>query len=205
MESLSTETNERWLLRVTDLKQYEYCPRVVFFQYCMPGVRPTTYKMEAGIAAQDRVEELEKRRSLRAYELVDGERHFNVSVQSMHLQCSGQVDLVVESQTDDGTRLTPIDFKLSRRQPGPHFKLQLACYALMLEEAWGVPVSTGYIYLIPRKQAIRVEIDKRLRQRAVRALGEIRMMIENERMLAPTKYRQRCIDCEFRRFCGDTL
>ena len=29
-----------WLLRVTDLKQYEYCPRVVFYEYCLPGVRP---------------------------------------------------------------------------------------------------------------------------------------------------------------------
>lgn len=199
------DTTSAWLLRVTDLKQFEYCPRVVFYQYCMPGVRPVTYKMEAGIAAQDRVEELEKRRSLRAYELVDGVRHFNVSVQSVTLRCSGQVDLVIESETDDGKSLVPIDFKLSRREPGSHFKLQLACYALMLEENWRLPVSTGYIYLIPRKQAIRVEIDKRLRRRTAQALDEIRTMIENERMPAPTKQRQRCIDCEFRRFCGDTL
>lgn len=200
-----SDVNDSWLLRVTDLKQYEYCPRVVFYEYCMPGVRPTTYKMEAGIAAQDRVESLEKRRSLRAYDLVDGVRHFNVSVRSASLHCSGQIDLVVESKNRDGRVLTPIDFKLSRREPGPHFKLQLACYAMMLEETWHAPVATGYIYLIPRRQSIRVAIEPRLRKRAQRALGEIRTMIKNERMPAPTRHRQRCIDCEFRRFCGDTL
>lgn len=65
-------------LQVTDLKQYLYCPRVVFYRYCLPDVRPVTFKMQAGIAAQDRVTELEKRRSLRAYDVVAGTRHFHV-------------------------------------------------------------------------------------------------------------------------------
>lgn len=194
-----------WYLQVTDLKQYSYCPRIVFYQTCLPGIRPTTYKMAAGIKAQEKVTSLEKRRSLRAYDLIEGERHFNVSVQSERLGVSGQVDLVVESSVGDARRLTPVDFKLSRQKPGRHFHLQLACYALLLEECWGAPVESGYLYLIPSKESIRVEITPRLRCDVVKQLAEIRHLLQAEEMPTPTAHRGSCVNCEFRRFCNDVL
>ncbi len=36
------------ILTVTDLKQYCYCPRILFYMRCLPGVRPLTVKMEEG-------------------------------------------------------------------------------------------------------------------------------------------------------------
>lgn len=194
-----------WLLRVTDLKQYEYCPRVVYYEYCLPGVRPTTYKMEAGIAAQERVESLEERRSLRAYGVESGTRHFNISVTSEDLGCTGQVDLVIETEEAGEHCLIPVDFKLSRRKPGRNFKLQLACYALLLEEVWNLPVQRGVLYLIPRKQAVPVPITTRLRNDARRLLEQIRTMVLAQRMPPPTKARSKCVNCEFRRFCNDVL
>ncbi len=197
--------DDAWLLRVTDLKQYEYCPRIVFYQYCLPGIRPTTYKMAAGIAAQDRTEVLEERRTLGEYGVDAGVRHFNVKVASQRLGCSGQVDLVVETNGASGRTLIPVDFKLSRHDPGRHFKLQLACYALLLEENWGAPAPEGIIHLIPLRENIRVKLDQRLRRAAEQELVAIRRMIEHEQMPAPTPARSRCVDCEFRRFCNDVL
>lgn len=194
-----------WYLQVTDLKQYSYCPRIVFYQTCLPGIRPTTYKMAAGIQAQEKVTSLEKRRSLRAYDLIDGERHFNVSLRSERLGLSGQVDLVVESGEGEARRLTPVDFKLSRQKPGRHFHLQLACYALLLEECWGAPVEAGYLYLIPSKESVRVEITHRLRRDVVKQVAEIRRLLLAEEMPAPTSQRGSCVNCEFRRFCNDVL
>ncbi|MCB0112480.1 MAG: CRISPR-associated protein Cas4 [Caldilineaceae bacterium] len=194
-----------WYFRVVDLKQHDYCPRVVYYEHCLPGVRPTTYKMQAGIKAQDRVESLEKRRSLRAYDVIEGVRHFNVSVQSAALGLSGQIDLVVETGVGDEMRLIPVDFKLSRRKPGRHFKVQLACYALLLEESRQVPVDTGYLYLIPSRQSIKVDITARLRREVHNQIAEIRQMIAAERMPPPAKHRAQCVNCEFRRFCNDVL
>ena len=198
-------STERWLLRVTDLKQYAYCPRVVFFEYCLPGLRPTTFKMRHGIEAQDRVEELEKRRSLREYGVAEGERHFNVALTSQRLGCVAQIDLVVEYGTEAGRRLLPVDFKMSRQEPGRHFKLQLACYAMLLEESWQAPAPEGVIYLIPVKRAVRVALDQRLRLDAEKMLVAMRGMIEQEIMPPPTAQRGRCVDCEFRRFCNDVF
>ena len=194
-----------WLLKVTDLKQFAYCPRIPYYHYCLPGVRPTTYKMEAGIRAQDGAEERERRRSLRAYGLTEGTRHFNVPVASARLGVSGQIDLVIEHTLNQEKRLIPVDYKLSRRQPGRHFKLQLACYALLLEEIWQMPAPEGFLYLIPARQAVRVPINTRLRNDVRRQLIEIRALVIAERMPAPTSQRGRCLDCEFRRFCNDVL
>jgi CRISPR-associated exonuclease Cas4 len=199
------EQPESWLLRVTDLKQYDYCPRVVYYEYCLPGIRPLTYKMEAGIAAQDRVTDLEERRSLRAYGIKEGERHFNVSVTSPLLGCTGQIDMVIDTAESGERRLMPVDFKLSRREPGHHFKLQLAAYALLLEEAWGVPVEQGALYLIPVKRVIKLPLTTRLRNEARRHLAQIRDMVQNQRVPPPTEQRSRCVNCEFRRFCNDVL
>lgn len=198
--------HDEWLLKVTDLKQFTYCPRIPYYHYCLPEVRPTTYKMDAGIRAQDRAEELERRRSLRAYGLTGGKRHFNVSVASAQLGVSGQIDLVIEHTVDGEDRLTPVDYKLSRREPGRHFKLQLACYALLLEEVWRLPVADGFLYLIPARRAVRVPVTTRLRNDVRRRLAEIRALVLAERMPpVPPKQRGRCLDCEFRRFCNDVL
>jgi len=194
-----------WLLRVIDLKQYAYCPRVVYYDYCLGDLRPTTYKMAAGIKAQDRVHQLEERRGLRAYGIEEGTRHYHVSVQSEKLGCSGQVDMVIETNDGGAARLVPVDFKLSRREPGNHFKLQLACYAMMLEDDWGLPVETGAIYLIPSKRVIKVPITTRLRNSAIRQLLAIREMVMAQRMPPPTTRRSRCVNCEFRRFCNDVV
>jgi CRISPR-associated exonuclease Cas4 len=196
---------DAWRLRVIDLKQYEYCPRVVYYDYCLGGLRPTTFKMEAGITAQERVNQLEERRGLRAYGVQSGERHYHVSVQSEKLGCSGQIDMVIETHDDNRPRLIPVDFKLSRREPGRHFKLQLACYALLLEEAWGKPVETGALYLIPTKEVVHVPITTRLRNDAIRQLLEIRQMVTAQRTPPPTAHRKRCVNCEFRRFCNDVI
>lgn len=39
------------MLRVSDLKQFIYCPRIVYYNYVMPVEKKTTYKMEHGKVA----------------------------------------------------------------------------------------------------------------------------------------------------------
>src|SRR5579883_2652766 len=84
-------------LRVNDLKQYEYCPRIVFYNTVMPVDRKTTVKMARGKDEEFRLDALEKRRTLRRYELVSGERRFHVWLESKKLALSGKLDLLIVS------------------------------------------------------------------------------------------------------------
>jgi CRISPR-associated exonuclease Cas4 len=201
----TTDAPDAWWVRVTDLKQYAYCPRVTYYMYCLPNLRPKTYKMQAGIESQGRVTELEERRSLQAYGLSSGERHFHVPVRSTALGCVGQIDMVIETQEGGKRRLIPVDYKLSRRTPGRHFQLQVACYGMMLEEMYGVPVTEGFLYLIQSRKAERVAITKRLRREATLGIAAIRAMILSQQMPPATAHRGQCVACEYRRFCNDVL
>lgn len=195
----------RPLLEVTDLKQWTYCPRVVYYRYCLPRVRPITYSMEAGVQAHTDVAALEERRSLRAYGLADGERIFDVALKSPRLGLSGRVDLVIRTTTSAGLEAIVVDFKLSERNAGSHFKLQLAVYVLLVAEAWQVPVRRGFIYHIAERRAEPVPITAALLRKAETTIAAIHATIAGEAMPAPPANAARCVACEFRRFCTDMI
>src|SRR6266446_6931547 len=84
-----SERMSNWLLEVTDLKQYTCCPRIVFYRYCLPKIRPITFLMEEGIRQHDLEDDREERRGLRHYGLKEGERFFHLALQSAKLGLTG--------------------------------------------------------------------------------------------------------------------
>jgi CRISPR-associated exonuclease Cas4 len=192
---------------VTDLKQYTYCPRIVYYRYVLPHIRPITYKMQAGIAAHDDEAEREARRSLRPYDIEQGERWFNVRLDSPMLGVRGRLDMViaVPDRVAPEAELIPVEYKLSDRTPGTHFKVQLATYALLLEELWQRPVRHGFLYLIPLRKAVAIPISSVLRRKARDLIAAMQKMVAHETMPDPPASRRPCINCEFRRFCNDVV
>jgi len=188
--------------QVTDLKQWAYCPRILYYAQCLPDVRPVTYKMEAGVEAGRAEEGREERRSLRAYGLAEGEREFNVKVGSETWGLRGEVDMVITLAATG--EVIPVDYKLSKI-PGEHFQLQLAAYALLLEEMRGCAVRRGFLYFIPLRKVEAVTIDHRLRRKLILALEDMREILASENMPPPTPQLRKCVACEFRHFCNDVL
>ncbi len=197
------QTTEAYTLRVIDLKQYVYCPRILYFQTVLPDVRPLTYKMEAGILAHQQAAAREKRRLLRTYGLDAGERAFDVPLRNVELGLSGIIDMVITTPAE----CIPVDYKASKRI-GSHFKLQLMAYGRLLETSLPdcpQPVSRGFLYLIPQRKAILVPFSPHLRRKLEQALARLQTIVHQQQMPQPTTVRGRCMDCEFRRFCNDTL
>ncbi|MEW6664418.1 MAG: CRISPR-associated protein Cas4 [Thermodesulfobacteriota bacterium] len=186
-------------LRVSDLKQYHYCPRVVYYQYVLPVDRAVTYKMEKGKAAQEELETLEARRKLNAYGLEGGKRTFNLWIKSDRLGLSGTLDLLIESAGG----AYPVDFKYTKERPQENHVYQLGGYALLLEERLGMPVSRGFVYLIPQKDVVVFEMNDDLKQKCVSTLGAIRAMIKEERFPDAPPNRTKCVDCEYQNYCRD--
>ncbi len=199
VDSDSKLESQEITFQVTDLKQYTYCPRVVFFAYCLPLIRPMTYKMEAGIAAHDVAEEQEQRRSLRRYGLTEGERFFDLWLASEALGLRGRVDLAIRTTTE----AIPVEYKNSPGRAGRHLKLQLAAYGRMLEEVWGLPVRRGFLYFVPLKRTEEVKLTLALRQEVEETVAAMRHMVEREAMPGPPRSRRPCVACEFRLFCND--
>lgn len=201
------EVMEGWTFAVTDLKQWVYCRRVLYYEYCLPRVRPVTMLMQAGVASHADESTREERRSLRVYGLTEGERAFDLGFHSPGLGLRGRVDLAiaVPGREVAGAEAIVVEYKDSERTDGVHVRLQLAAYALLLEEAWCLPVRRGFIYSIPQRRAVPVSITAALRRRVMEAVAAMRAMVVTERMPDAPTSRRMCVSCEFRRFCNDVV
>ncbi|HEV2499340.1 MAG TPA: CRISPR-associated protein Cas4 [Terriglobia bacterium] len=186
-------------LRVNDLKQWEYCPRIVFYNTVMPVARKSTIKMERGKQVEVKLDALETRRTLRRYRLAEGERQFNVSLSSERLGLSGRLDLLITTPE----ACYPVDFKYTRDRPRRNHVMQLAGYALLLEDAMERPAPAGFIYITPSNQVLRINVTEGLKDLVRKRLAEIRSMIREAILPEPTPVRARCEECEFRNYCGD--
>lgn len=198
---------DSYTFEVTDLKQWAYCPRVVYYRYCLPDVRPVTTLMAAGIASHQDEGAREERRSLRPYGLTEGERAFDLTLHSAQLGVRGRLDLAIAVPTRAAPRAEAVvvEYKDSERAAGTHFKLQLAAYALLLEEAWGLPVRRGFFYAIPTRQVEPVTITAALRRKVVQTVHALRTAVVGEQMPEAPESRRPCVSCEFRRFCNDVV
>lgn len=186
-------------LTVTDVRQWGYCPRVVYFTYCQPIKRPTTFKMQEGRTRHEEVKALEARRALGSYGLTEGKRHFNVSLGSERLGLAGRVDMLIETEHE----LIPVEFKNTEARPALNHKYQLAAYALLAEERFGGSVRRCFVHLIPTRANFEVTITSAMRRFVVDGARRMREMIETEAMPEGTRQLGRCRECEFLRFCND--
>lgn len=186
-------------LRAADLKQYLYCPRILYYTYVLPIRHRVTHKMQEGTEAHLDLDRLEKRRKLVEYGLDRGTREFHVRLYSQRLGLEGVLDLLVRSPKG----LYPVEFKHTTRDAALHHKYQLAAYALLLEDTFHEPVRAGFLYLIPGRRIRLVEITPNVRLHLHRTLSAMRRLVMREAMPDVPRSRARCWDCEYRTFCGD--
>jgi CRISPR-associated exonuclease Cas4 len=187
--------------RVTDLKQFAYCPRIPFYQHVLGFHGKPTYKMNQGKVAQDAMEALERRRRFKEYGLTDGKRHFGLWLHSESLNLAGKLDVAIEAED----ACYPVDFKYTTGRPHRNHLMQLAGYALLLAERFSRRVPSGFIFLIPEDVTLRFSMTDTLLSECRAALSAMQAMIAREEFPPPTTVRARCTDCEYRNFCADVF
>jgi len=209
LEEPDPPTVEPFFLRVSDLRQYSYCPRLLYYFYCLPGVRPTTFKMEEGQEQHLEEKERERRRGLALYGLQEFEgqaqKHFDVRLESGRLRLRGRLDAAIEVRGGERGVVYPVEYKATRRQPGSQYRLQLAAYAVLLEEEWGVEARNGFFVLVPLRKVVPVRLDRGIKGKVERVVANMHRMVRGEAMPEPLGRGGRCALCEFRRFCNDVV
>jgi CRISPR-associated exonuclease Cas4 len=186
-------------LRAADLRQYLYCPRVVYFSLVVPVDRVETFKMAAGREAEREHARLESRRTLARYGLADGIRRYDVRVICEKLGVSGVIDEVVHGPEGP----VPVEVKFTEGGVAFGHKVQLAVYGMALEEESGQSVSRGFIHLVPTKQTWGIALDAKLRSAATDTARRIRAMVASQEFPPPADRAAKCDGCEVRCFCND--
>jgi CRISPR-associated exonuclease Cas4 len=186
-------------LTASDLRQFHYCRRVVFYRYVLPIEQKESYKMKRGRVAQDTIERLEARRKLKKYGLDKGTRRFRSHIFSKGWNMSGTPDLLIEAEG----AAYPVDFKFSRGRPYKNHLYQLGAYALIMQDVSDRSVDKGFIYMIAQEDAVVYDLTSELQQECIQAIHEIRKMIEEEDFPEAPAQRGKCADCEFQNYCRD--
>jgi CRISPR-associated exonuclease Cas4 len=187
------------LLPVTELRQWIYCRRVVFYHLTMPGAGRATFKMQEGLRAQELFESLEMRRTLREYALTGAERQFGVWLTDAETGLSGKLDLLLRGEHTAAV----VDFKLTSGGVEENHRMQLAGYAVLVEKVLGLPVETAFIFRIPDDKVFAVPVTAELREKVAESVTAIRKMRESQELPEPTPVRGRCVECEYANYCGD--
>jgi CRISPR-associated exonuclease Cas4 len=103
----------------------------------------------------------------------------------------------------DGS-MAPFDYKFAEvpRTIYQNQKMQSALYALLIHEAFGVPVRRGYLcYVRSKHRIVELEHTEKDYDAVRRILGEILEVIQTGVFPAATPWKARCRDCCYRNIC----
>lgn len=189
------------VIRISDLRQWVYCPRVVWWTHVCPVVKLESFKMKQGLIKERRLQRLQRRRTLRAFGLKQGQVECNVPLYSVELGLSGKLDMLIKW----GVQRFPIEVKFTQGPARLNHRIQLAGYALLLEALFGVHVTHGYVVRLPDDAVDKIPIDGPLRDLVWKTVQAVRATIRHERMPPAVPQPAHCLDCEYLRFCGDIL
>ena len=187
------------IVRISDLRQWTYCPRVIWWTQVCPVGRYVSFKMKKGQEKELRLQRLQKRRTLKSFGMKLGEVQTNVVLTSERLKLTGKLDMMVVQ----GANRLPAEIKFTQGPARLNHRLQLAGYALLIEEVFGTTVPVGFVIRLPDDEVDTIEIDDSLRELATQTIEAIRSTISMECMPAAVPVLGRCVDCEFRNFCQD--
>lgn len=187
-------------LTVSDIVQYYYCPRKVYFLKVLGVPVPVRRKIEYGKETHEK-----ERRRLTEREQVYGFDREDVAEVLEGLQIE-DVDIGLRGKVDVALRLkngeiVPVDAKLTdnvlvQRQ---HRK-QLHAYALLLDGKFGTRVTKGIIYFTQQKKAVSIEISESDKAELRRDIQRIEKIISGEHVPRGTS-AEKCGYCETKQYC----
>ena len=113
----------------------------------------------------------------------------------------GRVDEVLVLA--DGT-LAPLDYKFAEWKDTVYqtYQTQLYCYAWLIGETFGRPVTRGYlVYTRSRNRVVEVPIGLADVDEVKRVAAAVQEIIEGNRYPKATRYKSRCVTCTYRKIC----
>jgi len=181
---------------VVDVKHYAYCPMIVYFTHVLHLHERITEAMLYGAESHDEAVVSSIAVKLEAQRIIR-----RVDLTSERLKLKGRLDYLVVTRFGE---LVPVEFKWSETEGGSikrDHKLQLASYALMVEEAYGRPVKRVAVYYTRSSKIVVIPLDADVKNQVKRILDSMERITLSE---DPPKHKPRpgrCVNCGFKAYC----
>jgi CRISPR-associated exonuclease Cas4 len=183
----------------SEIIQYLYCPRFVYFEkvLAIPQYEEKSYKAMRGRHLHEdktRMNKVYLRKKLGVVEKYQEQYLTNDMLR-------GKVDEVLI--LEDGTA-APLDYKFAKYKDKVFntYKTQLACYAWLIEDNFDLNVNHGYlVYTRSKSKLIEVELDETFKRSVKEKAAAIVKIISENHFPKATRYKKRCIECTYRNIC----
>ena len=184
----------------TEVLEYNFCPRFIYFMnvLAIPQYEDRRFMVRRGL--EEHQKRLERNKEYLWKKIGAVSRQTDVHLESETLGLRGIVDEILTLA--DGS-MAPLDFKWAEgdRLYRTH-KLQIYCYALLIEEVFEKPVKNGYIFYIRNGfRQERVPFTAQARWQTKKDIEAVLEIINREKMPKPTPSRSRCADCTYKNIC----
>jgi CRISPR-associated exonuclease Cas4 len=188
------------LLTPSDVLEHVFCGRFTYFErhLALPEFQERREKVRLGRELHA-VRESTNRAYLRK-KLGVAEKRIDVTLVSPRHHLRGRIDEVLFFE--DGSA-GPLDYKFAR-DPGRVYttlRLQSAIYALLIREAFGVPVRRGFlVYTRSRNKVVEITYEANDFRRVGKVVQEI-LTVAARGCLPRRAPAARCADCCYRLIC----
>ena len=188
-------------VKAVDVRQFVYCPRIIYFIYVMPVQKAATFKMTHGKNAEKTASRFTDKTFLKRFGIDATSWEYHKLIRSKRLGLTGRPDLLIKTPES----VCPADFKFTEGGLRKNHICQITAYSLILEDIYDVSVDKGFVYMLSSRMISRVDIRPELKKDVLSMLDSIRSIICGEKMPDKPAKASKCRDCEYSSYCGDTF
>ena len=179
--------------------EYLFCARYTYFEYVLriPQNEDKYFKVQKGRLVHEKKSRENMGYMRKSLGVVD--KKINQYLTNDFLR--GEVDEVLFF---DGGLAAPLDYKFAKFEQKVYdtYKTQLYCYAVLIEQNFGVVVNKGFIvYTRSKNKLVEIEIKQKHKQKVLVDAEAIIYIIENNYFPKATKFKKRCVNCTYRNIC----
>lgn len=192
---------EKHYITASDVKRYAYCPKIIYFTHVLHIEERITEAMEYGRELHREEYILPIVSKVKPLKIIK-----NPELVSDRLKIVGKPDFILVTKFKE---YIPVEVKWSEEEfkgeARKDHKLQLATYALLIDEKYLTNVKRGYIYYVRSGRVIEVHISYSLKKKALKAIREIYSIVRGEDEPEVKVSRGKCVDCGWRKWCKGGL
>ncbi|MBW2973305.1 CRISPR-associated protein Cas4 [Candidatus Woesearchaeota archaeon] len=121
-------------------------------------------------------------------------------ISAEELGISGKIDQVLVYQ--DG--VVPIELKTGKAPKEgawENHKIQLAAYALLLEDRFNVPITSGYVKYIDENISRRIDINPFLKDQVKDLIKKVRELLDSKKLPKKCTNTNKCEKCGLKKIC----
>ncbi|MEJ2250041.1 MAG: CRISPR-associated protein Cas4 [Candidatus Lokiarchaeota archaeon] len=182
------------LIGTEEIRQYVYCPRILYFRHVLHSPMKQTYKMEYGMKKHEKLQNIAAKNEEYIH------KYYNIYLTDVE---SGLVGLIDYFEFD-GKEAYPVEIKSGNIPPegldNPH-KYQVTAQAMLIESNFDFLVKKVKVLYTKEEKTVEYPIGIEDKLKVLEIIQHVYNVISREKIPEPTEDNGKCIDCECKNYC----